>query len=185
MNFFLLVIVLYPKQTLWRSFMKRFCIIFSCLAGVFLFNHLTFAEPDHHRMHGENKNFQQNRWEQHKEIFEKLGLSNEQKDQLKNIHEKDRGKMKENHKKIKELREALHQSMESDVSDEVLMKKFQEIQNLHQEIAKQRFQHILAIRKMLNQEQRKKFHEFKEQFHKQKFQADHDGLDFQDEEEKE
>jgi Spy/CpxP family protein refolding chaperone len=101
-----------------------------------------------------------------KRMIEELKLTAEQVSKIKTIHEKHRpvdDSFRADRAKLREAHEALRAAMQSDVSADELRKKFEAIQAVRpkcedrQEMAKRRFEEILAIREILTPEQRKAF----------------------------
>lgn len=93
----------------------------------------------------------------HGAMMKELNLTPEQKEKLKAIRSQNKGDRKENRQEMKKLREELETAMRGSASDSELKSKFEAIQKKQQEFAKERFEHVLAIRAILTPEQRAKF----------------------------
>lgn len=96
-------------------------------------------------------------------MFEKLDLSEEQRKKLAEIRKSNAEKVKALQEKLKEAHQKLDSSLDSDASEDVLKKQHQALQDLQNEMSDLRFENILAVRKVLTPEQRKKFSEMRKQ----------------------
>ncbi len=90
-------------------------------------------------------------------MAEELDLTKEQKSQLKEMREKNREQHRARREAMDAAREEMEQALKSDASDKQLREKFEKLEKLQSEFAKERFDHILAIRAILTPEQRAKF----------------------------
>lgn len=100
-------------------------------------------------------------------MMKKLGLSEEQVVQFKEIRGRFKPQMKENRKKIKELKNEFQNLMKStDKSDgfkDNLLSKFDELQKLKTQSQRKRIEMALALREILTPEQISKFQELRSQ----------------------
>ena len=93
-----------------------------------------------------------------KKIKEKLDLTEEQKNKLKDM-QATYGKeaMKKKHHEMEQVQKELEDLLKSDASDEKAREKFAALQKIQEDFAKTRFERILHIRSILTPEQRAKF----------------------------
>lgn len=93
-----------------------------------------------------------------------LGLSSEQKQKLAEIRKSQKPTLKALREKSKEARDQLRSKLASDASDAELRTAHAALQSVNKELGDARFEHILAMRKVLTVEQRAKFRSMHEQF---------------------
>ncbi|MBF0493457.1 MAG: Spy/CpxP family protein refolding chaperone [Deltaproteobacteria bacterium] len=106
-------------------------------------------------------------------LFKELKLSETQKKQIQKIHETNHESFKANRQASKEARNKLKEAMEGSSSDQEIRQLFQESQKLQTELMTQRFEEALAIRKILNPEQRKQFQEFRKKMFEERHSKEH------------
>jgi Spy/CpxP family protein refolding chaperone len=104
----------------------------------------------------------------HKKIFKQLELTKEQKVQLKTMRKNSKGQMKSLRTEKKKVRKELKQAMRSNTPDTKLRSLHNEITRLQNKIKDQRFEKMLAIRKILTPEQREKFFDLKSKMRKKR-----------------
>lgn len=92
--------------------------------------------------------------------MDELGLSEEQTKQIRALRKDSRKSQRQKRRQIRAMKKELRQMMRTEASDAELRKKFDEIEKLKLERSKNRFEQTLAIRKILTEEQRKKFRGF-------------------------
>ncbi len=88
--------------------------------------------------------------------LEDLNLSEEQRTQIRAIREGNQAEMQALHDQLRAEREAMHTLMASDATEAELRSQHDKLQTLHQEVADQRFENMLAVRAVLTPEQRAK-----------------------------
>lgn len=94
----------------------------------------------------------------HKEMFEDLGLSEEQKKLLEENKTKNHEKMKAVHSSMKEKRKLLHEELKKDELDMAAITGINnEMKALEAQMSDDRLAGILEVRKILTKEQFKKF----------------------------
>src|SRR5690606_17484552 len=103
---------------------------------------------------GEKKHF--------KKIMQQLDLSDEQKTKLKSFKEENKGD-KPKKGELKELNEKLQTGFLNNASDSELKDIHNQIKALKTSRMDKRFNHMMNIKSVLNDVQRKKFFELKEQ----------------------
>lgn len=96
-------------------------------------------------------------------MVEKLKLTDPQVADLKKLHEKHRSEADKKRADVKAAREALQAAMEKDTSDADLWKLQGKVEAVHAEMGKMRFEHMLAVRKILTPDQRKQFRDWMEE----------------------
>ena len=88
-----------------------------------------------------------------------LGLSEEQVKQMKALKDKNHDSGKELRQKAKAAKEDLHKAMGNpSATNEELQAKFDTAEQAKNAAHRQRFAHMLEVRKILTEEQRAKFH---------------------------
>ncbi|NUM88947.1 MAG: Spy/CpxP family protein refolding chaperone [Bdellovibrionales bacterium] len=90
-------------------------------------------------------------------MAEELGLSQEQKDKMKEMREKSREQHQARRDSMQTAREELEKALQSDATEKQLRAKFESLEKLQREFARERFEHVLAVRAILTPEQRTKF----------------------------
>ena len=93
-------------------------------------------------------------------MMSNLNLTKEQKSQLSNLRKTNRNEMKAKYDAVRAKEKELKDELKTNASESVLRAKFKELQDLKAEAASLRFDHLLAIRKILTPDQRKKFRGF-------------------------
>ena len=101
-----------------------------------------------------------------KKMFRDLKLSKEQKKQIIEIKKASKATLSDAKTAIKAAKTAYQTSFDNVASDAELTEKFQALQTARQTLADGRFQQMLKIRSVLNDEQKKKFHQIKAGFRK-------------------
>ena len=93
-------------------------------------------------------------------IKEKLNLTEEQKNKLKETKETyGKDAMKKKHEAMEKAQKELEEALKSDASDEKVREKFEALHKIQEEFARVRFEKILVVRSILTSEQRLKFKE--------------------------
>lgn len=92
-------------------------------------------------------------------IVKKLGLTPEQKEQVKALVKSQRDAMKGLRDQRKAAREKLESAIKSGAADDVLIANHKELQALQGQASSLHFENMLAIRKLLTPEQKAKFNE--------------------------
>lgn len=152
---------------------NQLAVLFGLVMGVFLLSATNvFAnEEQGFKKEGHRKEWQAKRIQ----MFEKLGLTEEQKQALKAHKENHRDEMKALRGQIKEKRKAFHQALEDpEADDNAITAANNAIKALTNNLADHRLNSILEIRKILTPEQFQKFNEIKKE-HKGKWQNGHKG----------
>lgn len=98
---------------------------------------------------------------QWKKMMEQLELSDDQKEELREIRKSSKDSHKALKKTIKEKRKTLETLLREDAAEADIRTAHQELQALKQVKVNQRFEKMMSIREILNAEQRKKFHELR------------------------
>ena len=101
-------------------------------------------------------------------LFKELNLSDQQKAEMKKIHEQNHDAMKEKREAVKQAKDQLKNAMDSNADDSKLRSYFNALQKAQNSAGEQRFEKALAIRKILTPEQRQKFRELKKKFGEEK-----------------
>lgn len=94
-----------------------------------------------------------------KRMLRQLDLTQEQKDKLKEMRGSKKGEMKALREKKRAMHKKVQEAMGGDASEATLRSLHTEAQALERQMADLRFEQILAVRKVLTPEQRKKFSE--------------------------
>ena len=133
--------------------------------------HGSKSEMDGHDKHGDHDG----KWSEEKaekmgkRMAKKLGLSDEQKKQMKAIHEKAREEHKALREEIKEAPKAMRQAMKDPKTSEgELKKRHKALRQIMQKQGDIKFEKMLKIRKILNPEQLEKFTKMAGKHHKGK-----------------
>ena len=101
-----------------------------------------------------------------KKFYSQLNLTKEQKQKIIEIKKKSMATIKDSKEAVMAARAAYHEAFDSISEDTELESKFRALQTARQTLADSRFQQMILIRAVLNDEQKKKFHELKAQFRK-------------------
>lgn len=136
----------------------RMMALLTLILPLFLFSSEGWAKGGHHK------------------IFKELNLSQDQKDQLKEIKKAGKEKVRALRESKKALREKLKQAMNSNTSDSDLRKIHADLQKAEAEMKNLKFEKILSIRAILNEEQRAKFNKLKSEkmeLHKNRWKKHH------------
>lgn len=111
------------------------------------------AEAGKHGRHGKGHRMMKH--------LEALDLSEDQKTKLGEIREHSKEKKQVIKKKVRAAREQLQKAFFEDRSESELKSLREVVKSARSEMGDHRFEKILAIRKILTPEQRKKFHELR------------------------
>lgn len=95
-------------------------------------------------------------------LFRQLDLTEEQRTKLAELRKEKSAKMESLRKQMKAAHEKMKAALEADSSDEALKKAHQEVRDVRAQLEDMRFESMLAIRKVLTPEQRKKFADLKQ-----------------------
>lgn len=115
-------------------------------------------------------------------VMKELNLSKDQKKQMKALKKGKKESMKAQRTKMKELRKSMHEAMKNNASESDLRGKHKALHDAKRSMADARLENMLAVRKILNDEQRKKFHELKaKQWEGRKGKRGHDDGEGDDE----
>jgi periplasmic protein CpxP/Spy len=87
-------------------------------------------------------------------ILKSLNLSDSQRQQIKSILEKDRETRRSDLQELRTKEQELRSMMDSNASKEVLIQKFNQVQNLRRQNAQTRFEQMLSVREVLTPQQR-------------------------------
>jgi Spy/CpxP family protein refolding chaperone len=88
------------------------------------------------------------------EWLQQLNLTPEQTRQVQAIRERNQGQMEQARNSLRQARQELNQLMDSNASQRQVQDKFAQVQSLQQQVAKLRFENMMAIREILTPEQR-------------------------------
>ncbi len=88
--------------------------------------------------------------------LKELNLSPEQIQQIKQIRSQYQGRLTQERQAVQQAQQELKTLMAGNASTEQIRQKFDQVQRLRQELAGTRMESMLAIRKVLNPEQRQK-----------------------------
>lgn len=94
--------------------------------------------------------------------LQELNLTDEQKTQMKALHDKHRSTMESQKSSMKSAHEAFKSAIESNASDDDLRQKFKTLHDLKSKMAELRFNQMLEIRSILTDEQKAKFKGFQQ-----------------------
>lgn len=97
--------------------------------------------------------------------LEQLDLSDEQKAEIKAIHEQAKADTEDLRGEMREAKEAMKNLFANDASENQLRRQHQAVQNLHQELGTERFETMLKVRRVLTPEQRARMVELRQQRH--------------------
>lgn len=92
-------------------------------------------------------------------MLKQLNLSPEQLQKLKTIRDRDPNKMSELVVQSRQANKELRDLLASTESSDVIRAKHTQVQNLHQELQKQHFERMLAMREVLTPQQRSQLNE--------------------------
>ena len=92
-------------------------------------------------------------------LAEQLNLSADQAKQIQALRKDEKVDMKQKRIALRQQREKLKEMLASDASESDVRQAFQGIQSAQKDLAQEQFDKMLAIRKLLTPEQRKKFAE--------------------------
>lgn len=121
----------------------------SQIMALMLVSSVAFARPG--KMDGEERG---------DKMRKELGLTDEQAQKMKEIHQKNKGAHKELREKEKVAREDLHKALGNPkATNEEIQTKFNVAEEARAAAHKNKFSGMLEIRALLNEEQRAKFHE--------------------------
>jgi len=153
---------------------KWLAVLFGIAMGLFLLSVTNVLAEEGQKF---NKEEHRKEWQEKKaKMYEKLGLTDEQKQALKVHKENHRSETKALRKQIKEKRKAFRQALEDPTTDEsAIMAANNEVKALTNSLADDRLNGILEVRKILTPEQFKKFNEIKKKHRKKK--GSHKGSD--------
>jgi Spy/CpxP family protein refolding chaperone len=149
---------------------NQLAVLFGLTMGVFL---LSTANVLANEEHGFNKEDHRKEWQAKKDqMYEKLGLTEEQKQALKAHKEGYRDETKSLKEQIKEKRKAYRQALESpDVDENAIIAANNEIKVLENKLDDIRLSGVLELRKILTPEQIQTFNELE----KKRKEKHHDG----------
>ena len=97
--------------------------------------------------------------------FQKLDLSDEQKNSLKELRSGDKETHKALREKAKAARKKMAEAFKNDASESILRSSYSDLKSIRSQLADSRFEKKLAIRKILTTEQRKKFNKMQGKMH--------------------
>jgi len=134
------------------------------LSGVFLsvlmLSSPLYAEPGDGKMHDDEKGWE----EKVNKMYEKLGLSEEQRNQLKAQKESHRDEMKGTREQLQTKHQEFQAEIQKADFDAGKLKAINnDIKSLHNKIADYRLESILKVREILTPEQFAKFMQMKEE----------------------
>ncbi len=89
--------------------------------------------------------------------LQELNLTPEQLKQLQAVRQQYNGQLSQKVQNLKQARQEMVELMSGTATDQQLRAKFDQIEALHQEVAKLRFDSMLAMRSLLTPEQRQQF----------------------------
>ncbi|OVE81168.1 hypothetical protein BVY03_04580 [bacterium K02(2017)] len=115
-----------------------------------------------------NNHSQENHQKKIEKLTTLLDLSEDQSTEIKSLFKKNRSQNKTTRKHYKKLKAELNNLLKSDASNEEVLSKHKEMQLIKNKMDQIRFNKTLAIRNLLNKEQREKFVETKKQRHHSK-----------------
>ena len=135
-------------------------LIVSAVVCAFMMLPVSLIQAKEHK-DGEGKKWDKGKWEEKvKEMNKQLGVTEEQEQKLKEHREKNQAKMQTLRDQLKEKKEAIRQELEKTEFNEAQVKALQnEIKNLQNQKEDIQLEGILEVRKILSQEQFKKFSE--------------------------
>lgn len=91
--------------------------------------------------------------------LKELGLTREQMQQIKQIRQRSKDKITQNKQAITNTKQELETLMAGQASSEQVRTKYNQLKAMRQELADIQFENTLAIREVLNFQQRQKFSE--------------------------
>ncbi|MDZ7359449.1 MAG: Spy/CpxP family protein refolding chaperone [candidate division KSB1 bacterium] len=138
--------------------MKRYALsFFASAAAIVLMAGLTMAQPGGMMQRAEGERMRKPMWEQ-------LGLTSEQKEQIRQVMLNTRKKNIDVEAKQKLARIELHELMSADAPDQnKINAKISELSKTHETLMRNRIESILAVQKVLTPEQRQKAKELRPQ----------------------
>lgn len=89
--------------------------------------------------------------------LKELGLTREQMQQIKQIRQRSKDKITQNKQAIANTKQELETLMAGQASSEQVRTKYNQLKAMRQELADIQFENTLAIREVLNSQQRQKF----------------------------
>ena len=95
--------------------------------------------------------------------LEQLDLSDEQKAEIKAIHEEAKADTEDLRGEMKEAKEEMKNLFANDASENQLRAQHRVVQSLHQELGTKRFETMLDVRRVLTPEQRARMVELRQQ----------------------
>jgi periplasmic protein CpxP/Spy len=107
------------------------------------------AQPD--TSSGSNLQGKRGKW------LQELNLSPDQLKQLQAVRQQYDGQLSQKAQSLKQARQEMVQLMAGTATDQELRTKFDQIEALHQDVTKLRFESMLAMRSVLTPEQRQQF----------------------------
>jgi len=139
---------------------NQLAMLFGFVMSIFL---LSVTNVYANEEHGSNKEKHRKEWQAKKaQMYEKLGITEEQKQALKTHRESHRNEMKALGGQIKEKRKALHQTLvDPKADDNAIVSANNEIKALTNSLADSRLKGVLEVRKILTPEQFQKFNEIR------------------------
>ena len=157
-------------MTLRRSLLITAAAILVPMGSAFALTETQFNRPSliAQRSAGGDRSggFQEGRW------LEELDLSTEQAESIQSIREEAKQTMEPLRERLQQEREALRSQLAGDTAtDQQLREQHGRIQDMHQELGAQRFDTMLAIRRVLTPEQRAQMSELMEQRRAQRGQG--------------
>ena len=102
-------------------------------------------------------------------LMEKLGLTQDQIKQVRQINQANKPQMREAQERLREANRNLDQAIYADVADDAeVQTRLKEVQSAHAEVIKIESATELAVRKILTPDQLAKFRDVRQQFMKKK-----------------
>ena len=98
---------------------------------------------------------------EHQEILKRLNLTKEQKEKLEKIRSSAQTQMKALREKKRATRKKMKDAFSTETSKDELKKIHGEMQAIKAQLSSARFERMMAIREILNPDQRKEFHKVK------------------------
>lgn len=102
-------------------------------------------------------------------LLQQLDLTTEQSQQIETIREQSKTAAQDLHEQMQAQRQEMRALLASDEDVEQIRAEYQETQNLHQQLANNRFETMLQIREVLTSEQRAEIAELMEQHRGRRF----------------
>ena len=105
--------------------------------------------------------------DRHADFLHRLGLTEEQVQQIRKIHQEKKPLMDEAQKRLREATRALNEAIYADqISEADIQARLSDRQLAQAEVEKLRFMNEFAVRRLLTQEQLIRFRELRQQFEK-------------------